>query len=109
MDKEFFQKIFSQQMGFVYKYLGTVPEGEQKSAYITGKFAQAAGSHLVATMVADIGSYGITVIYNHSDTDDVNHKDFEMLMDLIPYPPPEPIPEPETPAPSEQEEQSSQG
>jgi hypothetical protein len=107
MDKEFFQKIFSQQMGFVYKYLGTVPEGEQKSAYITGKFAEAAGSHLVATMVADIGTYGITVIYNHSDTDDVNHKDFEMLMDLVPYPTPEPPAEPEVP--SEPNEQTSQG
>jgi len=107
MDKEFFQKIFNQQMGFVYKYLGTVPEGEQKSAYITGKFAQAAGSHLVATMVADIGTYGITVIYNYSDTNDVNHKDFELLMDLIPYPPPEPTVEPEVP--SESNEQSSQG
>jgi hypothetical protein len=107
MDKEFFQKIFSQQMGFVYKYLGTVPEGEQKSAYITGKFAEAAGSHLVATMVADIGTYGITVIYNHSNTDDVDHKDFELLMDLIPYPTPEPPVEPEVP--SEPNEQTSQG
>jgi hypothetical protein len=109
MDKEFFQGIFSQQMGFVYKYLGTVPEGEQKSAYITGKFAEAAGSHLVSTMVCELNNYGVTVVYNHSNTDDVNHEHFELLMDLVPYPRPESFVLPETPSSDEPGEQTSQG
>lgn len=88
MDKQFFQQIFNQQKGFVYKYLGTVPEGEQKSAYITGKFAKAAGSNLVSTMVSELNNYGgITVIYYYSDNNNINDSDFEFIMDLIPYVP----------------------
>ena len=93
-------------MGFVYKYVGTVPEGENRAAYITHKFAEAAGSNQVSTMVSDIGTFGITVIYYHSDTDNIKSSNFELIMDLIPYPPPEPFVEP---VPPSSDEQSLQG
>jgi hypothetical protein len=102
MNKEFFQSIFAQHMGYVFKYLGTVPEGESATHYITEKFATAAGTNLVSTVVSELPRFGITVIYYYSDTNNISSQDFELIMDLVP----ETIPEleivSETPAEEEQ-------
>jgi hypothetical protein len=101
MNKEFFQKVFGQQMGYVYCYKGTVPEGESVAHYITEQFAQAAGSNLVNTVVTELPMFGITVIYNHSETNDISNPNFELMTDLVPDPIPEPPVLPEVPAPED--------
>ena len=90
MNKEFFQRIFSQQMGYVYAFTGTVPEGEDRAAYITEQFAQAAGTNLVNTIVVELPTFGATVIYNHAETDNISSPVFQVITDLVPDPIPEP-------------------
>jgi hypothetical protein len=101
MNKEFFQQVFSQHMGFVYKYCGTVPSGESAAHYITDKFVTAAGSNLITTVVTELTNFGVTVVYYHSDTNNISSPDFELIMDLIP----EVIPEPPVVAQPEPEEE----
>ena len=100
MNKEFFQSIFNQKMGYVYCYKGSVPEGESRDHYITEQFAQAAGSNLVSTVVVELPNFGITVIYNHAEENNINSADFELMTDLVPDPIPEP-PVVEEPAPEQ--------
>jgi hypothetical protein len=108
MNKEFFQSIFAQKMGFVYAYKGTVPEGESKDHYITEQFAQAAGSNLVHTVVSELTTFGATVIYYHADANTIASPNFELITDLVPDPIPEPpvLPEPPTPEETSPEEPS---
>ena len=102
MNKEFFQNMFAQKSGYVFKYLGTVPEGESATHYITEQFATAAGSNLIITVVSELPNFGITVVYYHSDTNTVSSPDFELITDLVPDPIPEPVEPPaEEPAPEE--------
>lgn len=102
MNKQFFQSIFAQKSGYVFKYLGSVPEGESATHYITEQFATAAGTNLVSTVVSKLPNFGnITVIYYHSDTNNISSPDFELITDLVPDPVPEPTESsevPETPA-----------
>lgn len=101
MNKQFFQSIFAQHMGYVFKYLGVVPDGESATHYITEKFATAAGTNLVSTVVSELPNFGhVYVIYYHSDTSTISSPDFELIMDLVP----EPIPDPQQ-VPEETEEQ----
>ena len=90
MNKEFFQSIFNQKMGYVYCYKGSVPEGESRDHYITEQFAQAAGSNLVSTVVVELPNFGITVIYNHANENNISSANFELMTDLVPDPIPEP-------------------
>jgi hypothetical protein len=102
MNKQFFQSIFAQNMGYVFKYLGVVPEGESATHYITEQFAAAAGTNLVSTVVSELPHFGhITVVYYHSDTNNISSSDFELIMDLVP----DVIPEPQQLQPETQEEQ----
>jgi len=110
MNKQFFQSIFNQKMGYVYAYKGTVPEGESPAHYITAQFAQAAGSNLVNTVVSELSTFGITVIYNHAEENNINSANFELMTDLVPDPVPEPPVLPEAPEPEETSpEEPSQG
>lgn len=89
MNKELFQRIFAQTTGYVYRYTGTVPEGESQAHYITEQFAQAAGSNLVNTVVVELPNFGVTVIYHHAE-DTVSSPNFEVITDLVPDPIPDP-------------------
>lgn len=91
MNKEFFQSIFAREMGYVFKYLGSVPEGESATHYITEQFATAAGTNLVTTVVSELPHFGLTVVYYYSDTNDISSPHFELIMDLIPEQIPEPV------------------
>lgn len=90
MNKELFQNMFAQKSGYVFKYLGSVPEGESATHYITEQFATAAGTNLVSTVVSELSNYGVTVVYYHSDTNSITSPDFELITDLVPDPVPEP-------------------
>lgn len=91
MNKQFFQSIFMRDVGYVYKYLGVVPDGESRDHYITDEFANIAGSNSVSTMVTELVNYGITVIYYYSETPLGTNDKFELLTDLVPDPIPEPV------------------
>lgn len=82
--------MFAQKSGYVFKYLGSVPEGESATHYITEQFATAAGTNLVSTVVSELSNYGVTVVYYHSDTNSITSPDFELITDLVPDPVPEP-------------------
>ena len=98
MNKQLFQQIFGQTQGYVYLFKGSVPAEESRDHYITGLFADAAGSNLVNTIVAELPNFGITVIYNHADTNTISSPDFEVITDLVPDPIPEPVAIEEVPA-----------
>lgn len=98
MNKQLFQQIFGQTQGYVYLFKGSVPAEESRDHYITGLFAEAAGSNLVNTVVAELPNFGITVIYNHADTNTISSPDFEVITDLVPDPIPEPVVVEEVPA-----------
>lgn len=98
MNKELFQNMFAQKSGYVFKYLGSVPEGESATHYITEQFATAAGTNLVSTVVSELSNYGVTVVYYHSDTNSITSPDFELITDLVPDPVPEPEEVQEPPA-----------
>lgn len=98
MNKQLFQQIFGQTQGYVYLFKGSVPAEESRDHYITGLFAEAAGSNLVNTVVAELPNFGVTVIYNHADTNTISSPDFEVITDLVPEPIPEPVVVEEVPA-----------
>lgn len=89
MDKQFFHKVFNQTSGFVYKYLGTVPENESVAHYVTDEFVSAIGDNQVNTMVAELSQFNSIVIYNYSPTDSLSSPKFELITDLVPDPIPE--------------------
>ena len=95
MNKEFFQQVFNQNMGFVYKYLGTVPESESVAHYVTDEFVTAVGNNLVVTTVTELPQFNTIVLYNYSDTDTVSSPKFELITDLVP---PVPVTPPEQPS-----------
>ena len=84
MNKEFFQQVFQAQQGYVYRYAGTVPDGESAAHYITDAFAAAAGTNLLTTVVTELSAYNLTVIYVNSDEKLNNSADFELITDLVP-------------------------
>lgn len=90
MNKQFFQSIFARQMGYVFKYLGVIPDGESATHYITEQFATAVGTNLATTVVSELPNFGIIVVYYHNDTNNISSPNFELIMDLTPDQIPEP-------------------
>jgi hypothetical protein len=86
MDKQFFHTIFNQNSGFVYKYLGTVPENESVAHYVTNEFVSAIGDGSVSTMVVNLPQFNTIVIYSNSLTDTLSSSKFEVITDLVPDP-----------------------
>lgn len=84
MNKDFLRKIFCRNEGYVYKFLGTVPEGENQTAYITGLFVQAANNNLLSTTVVYLSKFNTTIIYANNDGIVNVSDDFEFITDLIP-------------------------
>ena len=84
MNKEFFQQLFQAKNGYVYRYAGTVPNGESVSHYITNAFAISANTNLLNTLVIELPTFNVTVIYVNSIENLNNSLDFELITDLIP-------------------------
>jgi len=84
MNKEFFQQIFQMKHGYVYRYAGTVPDGESVSHYITNAFAISANTNLLNTMVVELPTFNITVIYVNSIENLNSSLDFELITNLVP-------------------------
>jgi len=84
MNKEFFQRLFQAKHGYVYRYAGTVPDGESAAHYITDAFATSTSTNLLNTVVIELTTFNVTVIYANSVENLNNSLDFVLITDLIP-------------------------
>jgi hypothetical protein len=84
MNKDFFQRLFQATHGYVYRYTGTVPDGESVSHHITDAFAISANTNLLNTMVIELPTFNVTVVYANSVENLNTSTDFELITDLIP-------------------------
>jgi hypothetical protein len=96
MTSEQLQEIFGNEIGRVYSFTDSIPEGSDPQVHITEAFATAAGSNLINCIVTHI--FGTWLVYTKEST--VTSDKFTLLVEL-PLPVPE-VPEvPEVPAESE--------
>ena len=92
------QEIFGNEVGRVYEFTGSIPEGSDPDAYITEAFATAAGSNLINCIVTHI--FGTWLVYTKES--EVTSDKFTLVVEL-------PLPEPEVPeVPAEPETQPEQ-
>lgn len=92
MNKDFFQRLFQAKQGYVYRYTKSVPDGESAAHYITAAFAVSAATNLLNTVVIELPTFGLTVIYADSEENLNNSSDFELITDLVPDPVIEQVP-----------------
>lgn len=92
MDKQFLQTVFSSTEGQVYRFTGTIPEGEDAAHYLCERYTLETGDNCVDRMVVDLP--GGRVLYVKTPVDNlVESPDFELIADLVPDVIPEVIPE----------------
>lgn len=80
MSKQFFNEAFHPWKGFVYNYIGTVPD--DPTHQITEKFVESIGTHDVGTTVSEVENYGWVLYVDRSVT--IDDPDFVLLYDLAP-------------------------
>ena len=83
MDKDFLKEVFSRNTGNVYRWHGTVPDGQDPMHWITGKLVTAIGDNTFDTTVVDLGDRGGWVIYIDSAIE-LDDSEFSFICDLIP-------------------------
>ena len=83
MNKQYFQQIFNPNIGFVYKYLGTVPEGQSAAHYITDEFVKACGNNQIGTMVVELPQFNANVLWDHTSTQQISSDKFEFITNLV--------------------------
>jgi hypothetical protein len=83
MNKAHFQTMFSSISGNVYRFVGSVTEGENPIAVITEKFIISAGVNSISTVV--VQTKGMYVLYSNL-LDLVESDDFQFITDLTPDP-----------------------
>jgi hypothetical protein len=90
MNKDFLKTIFHSDVGYVYDYIGTVPEGldpesPEMSAHVIEDFIKGHGDNLVSTMVVQLPYQNNKIILYCNSENDVNVSDeFVLLTDLVP-------------------------
>lgn len=84
MNKEFLQTIFAQTKGNVYRFLGSVPEGESVSHYITEQFTNLVDNKSMSTVVVELEVYDCIIIYSDSSELPRTNSLFELVTDLVP-------------------------
>lgn len=101
--RAFLQQVFNAYTGgAVYKFMGTVPEGQEATHYISERFTAATGNNLLTTCVSDLGPSKGILIYVEEGAVIKAHQEFALMEDLTPEPvawspAPEPTPEESTP------------
>lgn len=92
MNKDFLKNIFHADVGHVYEYIGTVPEGldpesVEMCAHVTEDFIKGHGDNLVSTMVVQLPYQNNKIIlYCNDETDLNNSSEFILLTNLVPDP-----------------------
>ena len=90
MNKDFLKTIFHSDVGHVYEYIGTVPEGldpesPEMCAHVTEDFIKGHGDNLVSTMVVQLPYQNNKIILYCNDETDLNTSDeFVLLASLVP-------------------------
>lgn len=91
MKPELLQQFFGTETAKIYFFDGSVPAGEDVSAYVTEEFAKAAGTNLINCVVTTLQES--ILVYAHNDYG-ISDSQFRFYIDL---PLPEPEVTPETP------------
>lgn len=112
MNKDFFKTIFHSDVGHVYEYIGTIPEGlepqsSELCAHVTEDFIKGPGDSQISTMVVQLPyQNNKIVLYCNSPVDINTSSEFVLLTDLVPDIVVEPVVE-ETPTePTEKTEET---
>jgi hypothetical protein len=90
MNKDFLKTIFHSDVGHVYEYIGTVPDGlnpesPEMSAHVTEDFIKGHGDNLISTMVVQLPYQNNKIILYCNSIADVNTSDeFVLLTSLVP-------------------------
>lgn len=100
-------QIYGYQPGFIYHYMGDVPNNEDLYAFVTNAFVVAAGNNLITTNVIDLGDEGIVVHSPH----EITSNNFTLVGSVQERPIPfqAPVVEEEAEESEESEEQTQQG
>jgi hypothetical protein len=100
MNKSFLTEVFGEQEGFVYEYIGTVPdhmdpESVEMAEHVTLDFLAGHGDNLVATRVVQFPYENHRImLYAKSDTDINTSNEFVLRAHLVPDVVVEPVAEP---------------
>lgn len=92
MNKNFLTQVFGETDGYVYEYVGAVPEGIEPESvemaeHVTLDFLKGHGDNLLATRVIQFPSYNHKILLYAKSSTDVNGSDeFNLITDLIPDP-----------------------
>ena len=90
MNKSFLTEVFGEQEGFVYEYVGAVPdhmdpESVEMAEHVTLDFLQGHGDNLLATRVVQFPYDNHRImLYVKSDTDINTSEEFILKAHLIP-------------------------
>ena len=97
MNKDFFKTIFHSDVGYVYEYIGTVPDGievesTEMSVHVTEDFIKGHGDNQISTMVVQFPHKNNKIVLFCNSITDINVSDeFVLLTDLVPDPIPDPV------------------
>ena len=97
MHKSFLTQVFGETDGYVYEYIGTVPDGidresTEMATHVTLDFLKGHGDNLLATRVVQFPLQNHKIMLYAKSNVDVNTSDeFVLITDLIPDPVIEPV------------------
>lgn len=74
-----YKQIFSQYSGYVYQYLGTVPEGQSPEEYITNEFITEVNKQNLTISVTQLPNNGSYILHS---VEDLTSGKFIRLADL---------------------------
>lgn len=100
MDNIYFKQLFRKFSGYVYQFVGQIPEGEDTSSYVIDQFVDATGKVGLEISLIRLSNNNLLI---HS-SENIQDDKFMQLCDLSYEPEPEPIPDPEPEQPPEEEE-----
>ena len=90
MNKSFLTEVFGETDGYVYEYVGTVPEGIdpesiEMATHVTLDFLKGHGDNLLATRVVQFPYQNHRImLYAKSDTDVNTSDEFLLVAHLVP-------------------------
>jgi|LakMenEpi03Aug12_release.lakeMendotaPanAssembly.Ray.scaffolds.fasta_scaffold489618_2 hypothetical protein len=108
MDHVYFKQLFRKFSGFIYQYVGLIPEGEDPRDFLSNEFVSLTGKNGLEISLSQL-SNGSFVIYSNENLESntfikVHDLSYQPELETLPDPEPEIVTESETPAESDQEE-----
>lgn len=81
MNKQFLKEVFNPYFGFVYKWNGDIPTGQDPILWITEQFILSISDHDVNTTVVELSGDWVIYVNKEVVLDDPN---FSLICDLSP-------------------------